>query len=86
VAEYKPPDKNDSKQKEQQEEKTSEPSLEEQPKAQEEGEEDKPARPIIILEERDIPFEEERPPNFSPHFRVKVKRVRRHEKPRVVTE
>ena len=33
---------------------------------------------IVILEERDIPFEEERPPNFSPHFDVKVHRVRKH--------
>lgn len=33
---------------------------------------------IIILEERDIPFEEERPPNFSPHFEVKVHRARKH--------
>lgn len=39
-----------------------------------------PANRIIILEERDIPFEEERPPNFSPHFAVKVHRVRKHER------
>ena len=32
---------------------------------------------IVILEERDIPFEDERPPNFSPHFDVKVHRVRK---------
>ncbi len=32
---------------------------------------------IVILRERDIPFEEERPPNFSPHFSVKVHRVRK---------
>ncbi|MFW9831919.1 MAG: hypothetical protein ACFFD8_09090 [Candidatus Thorarchaeota archaeon] len=33
---------------------------------------------IVILEERDIPFEEERPPNFSPHFSVKIHRIRKH--------
>ncbi len=32
---------------------------------------------IVILEERDIPFEEERPPNFSPHYAVKVHKVRK---------
>lgn len=32
---------------------------------------------IVVLNERDIPFEEERPPNFSPHFAVKVHRVRK---------
>jgi len=32
---------------------------------------------IIVLNERDIPFEEERPPNFSPHYAVKVHRVRK---------
>lgn len=32
---------------------------------------------IVILQERDIPFEEERPPNFSPHFDVKVHRIRK---------
>jgi hypothetical protein len=31
---------------------------------------------IVILQERDIPFEEERPPNFSPYFDVKVHRIR----------
>lgn len=35
---------------------------------------------IIILEERDIPFEEERPPNFSPHFAIKVHRVHKKER------
>jgi hypothetical protein len=40
-----------------------------------------PAKPIAILREREIPFEEERPPNFSPHFEVRVYRVRRGEKP-----
>ena len=29
---------------------------------------------IIILEEREIPFKEEKPPNFSPHFKVRVHR------------
>jgi hypothetical protein len=32
---------------------------------------------IVILQERDIPFKEERPPNFSPHFDVKVHRIRK---------
>ncbi|MFX1564364.1 MAG: hypothetical protein ACFFCH_00070 [Promethearchaeota archaeon] len=32
---------------------------------------------IKILQERDIPFEEERPPNFSPHFAIKVQRIRK---------
>jgi hypothetical protein len=40
-----------------------------------------PTKPIVILAERDIPFEEERPPNFSPHFQVRVHRTRRREKP-----
>ena len=32
---------------------------------------------IVILQERDIPFEEERPPNYSLHFEVKVHRIRK---------
>ncbi len=32
---------------------------------------------IVILEERDIPFEEERPPNFSPYFAIKVHRAKK---------
>lgn len=40
-----------------------------------------PGKPIAILRERQIPFEEERPPNFSPHFEIRVHRVRRREKP-----
>ena len=32
---------------------------------------------IVILGERDIPFQEERPPNLSPNYEVKVHRVRR---------
>lgn len=32
---------------------------------------------IVILQERDIPFEEERPPNYSPYFDVKVHRIRK---------
>ncbi|MFW9934644.1 MAG: hypothetical protein ACFFDU_03820 [Candidatus Thorarchaeota archaeon] len=32
---------------------------------------------IVILQERDIPFEEERPPNFSPHYSVTVHHVRK---------
>ncbi len=79
-------DKNGKELKEQEEEETPESEIDKQSKAGEEAEEDKPVRPIIILEERDIPFEEERPPNFTPHFHVKVNRVHRHEKPRVVTE
>jgi len=35
---------------------------------------------IIILRERDIPFEEERPPNFSPHYSVTVHQIRRKTK------
>jgi hypothetical protein len=38
-------------------------------------------KPIAILAEREIPFEEERPPNFSPHFQIRVHRVRRREQP-----
>ncbi|MFX1509962.1 MAG: hypothetical protein ACFFBR_06620 [Promethearchaeota archaeon] len=32
---------------------------------------------IIILQEREIPFEEERPPNYSPHFSIKVHRIQK---------
>jgi len=39
------------------------------------------AKPIAILREREIPFEEERPPNFSPHFQIRVHRVRQRDKP-----
>ncbi len=39
---------------------------------------------IVIIGERDIPFEEEKPPNFLPNFQVKVHRVSRPEKPREV--
>jgi hypothetical protein len=39
---------------------------------------------IIILGERDIPFEEERPPNLLPNFQVKVHRIGKPEKPREV--
>jgi hypothetical protein len=46
----------------------------------------KPDKPIAILAEREIPFEEERPPNFSPHFQIRVHRVRRPEKPREVKQ
>lgn len=46
----------------------------------------KPDKPIVILAEREIPFEEERPPNFSPHFQIRVHRVRRREEPREVKE
>jgi len=43
-------------------------------------------KPIVILGEREIPFEEERPPNFSPHFQIRVHRARRTEKPREVKQ
>ena len=36
---------------------------------------------IVILQERDIPFEEERPPNYSPHVEVKVHRIRKPSEP-----
>lgn len=32
---------------------------------------------IMIIEERDIPFLEERPPNLSPNYEVKVHRTQR---------
>ena len=32
---------------------------------------------IVILGERDIPFQEERPPNLSPNYEVRVHRARR---------
>jgi hypothetical protein len=32
---------------------------------------------IVILGEREIPFEEERPPNLSPNYEVKVHLARR---------
>jgi hypothetical protein len=35
---------------------------------------------IVILGERDIPFLEERPPNFSPHFSVTVHAIRKASK------
>jgi hypothetical protein len=36
-------------------------------------------RRIIVLEEREIPFVEEKPPNFSPNFRVRIHRTRSQE-------
>jgi hypothetical protein len=45
---------------------------------QEESEEEQPnSRRIVIIDERTIPFVEERPPNFSPHYAVKVHRVKK---------
>jgi len=38
----------------------------------------------VILEERDVPFVEEKPPNLSPYFHVRIHRVRRPEPPREV--
>ena len=32
---------------------------------------------IVILGERDIPFQKERPPNLSPNYEVKIHRARR---------
>jgi hypothetical protein len=52
------------------------PEKEEDNKEPEKDEEPTSNR-IIVLDERDIPFEEERPPNFSPHYAVKVHRVRK---------
>lgn len=49
---------------------------EENQEEMEKGEEPTSNR-IVVLNERDIPFEEERPPNFSPHYAVKVHRVRK---------
>ena len=46
-------------------------------KEETEEEEEPTSNRIVVLNERDIPFEEERPPNFSPHFAVKVHRVRK---------
>jgi hypothetical protein len=46
-------------------------------KEETEKEEEPTSNRIVVLNERDIPFEEERPPNFSPHFAVKVHRVRK---------
>lgn len=43
-----------------------------------------PSSQPVILEERDVPFVEERPPNFSPYFRVRVHRLRRPEPPQEV--
>ena len=52
------------------------PDKEETKEETEKDEKPTPNR-IVVLNERDIPFEEERPPNFSPHFAVKVHRVRK---------
>ncbi len=63
---------------------TSEDAVEEQPVLEEEDTTQIHHSRIVILGERDIPFEEERPPNFLPNFQVKVHRVSRPEKPREV--
>ncbi len=52
------------------------PEKEEKKKETEKDEEPR-SNGIVVLNERDIPFEEERPPNFSPHFAIKVHRVRK---------
>jgi hypothetical protein len=52
------------------------PEKEEDHKEPEKDEEPTSNR-IVVLDERDIPFDEERPPNFSPHYAVKVHRVRK---------
>ncbi len=36
-------------------------------------------RRIIVLEEREIPFVVEKPPNFSPNFRIRIHRIRNQE-------
>jgi hypothetical protein len=61
----------------------SDPPLDEND-AQGEDEPSEPMKPdeesknrIVILGERDIPFQEERPPNQSPNYEVKVHRARR---------
>jgi hypothetical protein len=53
------------------------PPDKEEEKEETEKEEEPTSNRIVVLNERDIPFEEERPPNFSPHFAVKVHRVRK---------
>ena len=54
----------------------SDPLQEEKPSKSITREEESKNR-IKILAERVIPFQEERPPNFSPNFEVKVHRVHR---------
>ena len=53
------------------------PPDEEEEKKETEKDEEPISNRIVVLNERDIPFEEERPPNFSQHFAVKVHRVRK---------
>ena len=53
------------------------PSEEEEDQEETEKDEGSTSNRIVVLNERDIPFEEERPPNFSPHYAVKVHRVRK---------
>ncbi|MDO8125497.1 MAG: hypothetical protein Q6364_14110 [Candidatus Hermodarchaeota archaeon] len=53
------------------------PPDKEEEKEESEKDEEPTSNRIVVLNERDIPFEEERPPNFSPHFAVKVHRVRK---------
>jgi hypothetical protein len=59
------------------------PSQNDDPPSEAEKPEDSPEKNdqlknrIVILEERDVPFQEERPPNFSPHFEVRVYKIRR---------
>ncbi len=53
------------------------PPEKEEEKEEMEKDEEPSSNRIVVLNERDIPFEEERPPNFSPHFAVNVHRVRK---------
>lgn len=53
------------------------PPEKEEEKEETEKDEEPTSNRIVVLNERDIPFEEERPPNLSPHFAVKVHRVRK---------
>ncbi|MFX1562815.1 MAG: hypothetical protein ACFFDP_05870 [Promethearchaeota archaeon] len=43
---------------------------------EEEDEQAAQAGRIVILEEREIPFVKERPPNFSPNFKIRIHRIR----------
>lgn len=49
---------------------------------EEETEQEAQVRRIRILEEREIPFVEEKPPNFSPNFKIHIHRIRNKEKSR----
>ncbi|MFX0079886.1 MAG: hypothetical protein ACFE8O_11660 [Candidatus Hermodarchaeota archaeon] len=51
------------------------PPDKEEEKKETEKDEELTSNRIVVLNERDIPFKEEQPPNFSPHFAIKVHRV-----------